>query len=94
MKVTDIELIEHCIDGSLMKNLFLDESIDEGLIHKLGETGKLDYYPNFPRPFFKIEREGYYIIKGVLNNNSIRVILDGKRHEEAQNELIDFINNI
>jgi hypothetical protein len=54
MKLINIKKLEDCIDGSMIFMYSFNEKIDETLMKKLGEKGNLQYYPEFPRPFFKL----------------------------------------
>lgn len=85
MKVTGIIDIEDCLDGSFIKEILLDNPVTPGLIHHLGQMGSLQYFPHFPRPFFRVDGKGI-MFKGIEGNNTIRITLfDKERLPELQN---------
>lgn len=52
MKLVEIKKLEDCFDGSIIFEYSFDENVEETFMKMLGQTGKLDYYPDFRRPFF------------------------------------------
>ena len=75
MKVVETRHMEDCFDGSLIKEILLAEKIIREQIFTLGEGGYIQYFPDFPRPFYKIRISGLYDIKGIEGNNTMRVHL-------------------
>ena len=73
MKILETKLVEECLDGVVIKEALLDEPIDEGFIRNLEDLGKLEYFPHFPKPFFRVRKSGKFIIKGVQGNNTCQV---------------------
>lgn len=71
--VTAIRHIEDCLDGGSIREFELDAPLDEPLMQRMADKGTLRYYPDFPRPYFRIERRGAYTIQGVLGNRTLRV---------------------
>jgi hypothetical protein len=88
MKVVEIRHVEDCFDGSLIKELLLSHAISQDLIFSLGKGGKVQYFPHFARPFFKIRVAGVYDIKGIEGNMSMRIHLKNP----GEYSLDDFIN--
>ena len=74
MELINIKKIEDCFDGSVIFEYFFNEEIKEKFMKKLSEKGKLDYYPEFPRPFFKIITSDGLQIKGIIGDASLQVI--------------------
>jgi hypothetical protein len=74
MELTDIKKVEDCFDGSVIFEYFFDLEIKEEFMKSLGETGRLDYYPDFLRPFFKIITSDGLQIKGIVGDKSFQVI--------------------
>ncbi|BDS15064.1 hypothetical protein [Aureispira anguillae] len=75
MTVIQIKHIEDCFDGSSVKELLLSEAISSDLIHALGKTGDLQYFPHFARPFFKIRLHKKLDVKGIEGNDTLRIRL-------------------
>jgi len=88
MKIIDVKHIEDCFDGSFIKELLFDESISESFIKSIGKFGKLSYFKDFARPFYKIVFRDNFYIKGVEGNNTARVLLQAPSDMEYLNELI------
>lgn len=89
MKVLNVNDIEDCVDGSFIKEIVLDREVAKDFILYLGKMGRMQYFPDFSRPFFKISAGGM-ALKGVQGNKTIRVILFEKEKLEF---LKDLINN-
>jgi hypothetical protein len=75
MKILKVEHFEDCIEGAGKKELVTDEEITQEFIQYLGQFGKTKYFPTFAKPFFKLEVEGEFILKGVEGNKSVQLIL-------------------
>lgn len=74
MELTDIKKIEDCFDGSVIFEYYFDREIKEEFMQRLGGTGRLNYYPDFLRPFFKIITSDGLQIKGIVGDKSFQVI--------------------
>lgn len=75
MKVTAIQNVEDCFDGSQIKEIYLESAMTEKFIHQLGAGLRFEYFAEFPRPFFRIISPQFQI-KGVLNGHSLRAIFN------------------
>jgi len=88
LKISEIIHIEDCFDGSYIKEILFDNIITKEFINYIARTGELNYYPNFSRPFFRIQLGSFTNIKGVEGNKTIRVLL---KNSEALEKLIKHI---
>ncbi|MEO1172246.1 MAG: hypothetical protein AAFX94_09355 [Myxococcota bacterium] len=68
-----IEFVEDCLDSTKVRQAHLAVPLDENTMRKLAEDSKLQYFPHFPRPYFRIERRRRWVIQGVIGNRSFRV---------------------
>lgn len=93
MKVIQQRKIEDCLDGSFIREFEFDQEISREFIDKLGQGHALEYFPKFPRPFFRIEKKNEYQIKGVLSNVTIKVIFYRHCSTRDVEKLIQLINN-
>lgn len=82
MKITCREKIEDCFDGSSVFEFFFEECWRRESIIALRILGEVDYFPDFPRPFFRVKKKGGLQIKGVEGERSCRVIFPSKNKEE------------
>lgn len=75
--------MEDCFDGSMIYQITLMNDVDDALIAFLRRQGALDYYPDFPKPLFRIDIKGLCHMTGYLGSPDIRVVL--YRENPAQN---------
>jgi hypothetical protein len=92
MKDFESRKVEDCFDGSRVYEYRLTQStIDEAFIKSLATLGQLEYFPKFPRPFFRVRSQDGLQLKGVQNEQTFQVILPGKeqqkRRKQFENEL-------
>lgn len=84
MKLVNIKKLEDCIDGSMIFMYSFNEKIDETLMKKLGEKGKLEYFPDFPRPFFKIITTDGVQVKGIIGDDNFEVVFPRTNKQERK----------
>ncbi len=82
MQVINVKDLEDCLDSELSHEIFFISPITKKFIYYLGEEGELDYYADFPKPFFKILALGKYIIQGIEGSTVAKVILEKKNPKE------------
>ncbi len=88
--IVTIRDIEDCLDGSYIKELQLSHEITEAFIKALGSIGDLQYFPHFPRPFFRVDAKGV-MFKGIQSNDTIRVVIwEQEKFEVLQNKILAF----
>lgn len=74
MTVVDVRDIEDCFDGFFVKEVLFSEPITREAIYHLGQGADLQYFPDFPRPFFRVDRPDF-VLQGVEGNRTARVTL-------------------
>ena len=74
MKITKIEKLKDCLGGKYINKFFLSEVTNETFIRSLSKYGKLNYYRDFPRPFYKLMLDKGGSIKGVEGENTLHVM--------------------
>ena len=84
MKLVNIKKLEDCIDGSMIFMYSFNEKIHETLMKKLGKKGKLQYFPGFARPFFKIITADGVQVKGIIGDDNIEVVFPRTDKEERK----------
>ena len=94
MKIVNIKDLEDCFDGTFIKELLFDEAVTKDFIQNLEKAGKLEYYPTFPKPFYKLDVPGKYILKGVEGHKTARIILNRKNIQEGLAHIECFIKNL
>jgi len=88
MKLIEVRKVEDCFDGGLRLEYRFDGEIAEPLMRGLATGARLDYFPDFPKPFFKIIRRDGVQIKGILGTADIEVFLPRLQKEEM-NRIFD-----
>jgi hypothetical protein len=73
MKLIDVQKVEDCFDGGSRLEYRFAGEIAESFMRHLAANSRLDFYPDFPRPFFKIFQEDGLQIKGILGGSDIEV---------------------
>jgi hypothetical protein len=72
--VLECKQIEDCLDGSSIYSYTLSAAWTRAAIRALGELGRLEYFADFPRPFFRVIGAEGLVIKGVEGETSCRVV--------------------
>jgi hypothetical protein len=82
VRIIDVRSSENCLDGTQVKELFLDSQIDETFVSYLGILGPMNYYKSFQRPFFRLNTSTGLIVKGVIGENKLTVLITGPDSKE------------
>jgi hypothetical protein len=87
MRITSIERLEDCFDGSRVFRYEFDEPWTRPAILLLAALGALDYFPDFPRPFYRLRGAGGLQMKGVEGMRHCRLIVSPGHHDRFRLEL-------
>jgi len=87
MRVLAAHKVEDCFDGSAVFDYELSEPWTDGLIRALASLGTLDYFPQFPRPFFRVKTDRGIFMKGLAGASRCRVILPRTNQPQIQRHL-------
>lgn len=74
MNILSMKKLDDCFDGSMIWEIELDEKITEEWIYGLSGKGKLEYFKDFPRRFFRVFLPDGSQAKGVLDEDSFTFI--------------------
>ncbi|MBN1292968.1 MAG: hypothetical protein JXB48_14095 [Candidatus Latescibacteria bacterium] len=94
MKICNKIKVEDCFDGSSVFEYFFNSAWSKNEIYSLECMGHLEYFPEFPRPFFRVIQKGGLQIKGVEGDTKCRVILPKKNREKTEILLENTFSNI
>lgn len=83
----DLRELESCLNSSEAMEVGLDEPVDESLIHRLGREGALQFFPHFPRPYFRVDHSSAWVVQGIVGSAKIRIQLFGHNRAEALERL-------
>ncbi len=86
MKILEVKKVEDCFDGSTIYGYSFDEKWTRETIFQLKAMGELDYFPDFPRPFFRVRGKDGLQIKGVEGEDNCRAIYPQKQKEVRKQE--------
>jgi len=87
MRVVGSQVLENCLDRSVVKELQLSEPVGEAVMRRMARHGKLQFFPDFPRPYFRIDRSRAYVVQGVFGNTSVRVTFSPLADADAEEQL-------
>ncbi len=91
MNIASVKKVEDCFDGGSVFSYEMDEEVTEASIKRLGVLGRLDYFPHFPRPFYRLITDDGLQIKGVEGERDFQVIFPRKEKEKIKEEFERFI---
>ena len=83
MRLVSTEELEGCFDGGGTFVLAFDAPWSREAILRLERLGAVDYFPEFPRPFFRVRCACGAHIRGVEGDRACRVTLPLTGSHEA-----------
>ena len=83
--------VEDCFDGSRVYRYWLDDVWTETAILRLRALGDLDYFPNFPKPFFRLVGRDGVQVKGVGGENSCRAVFPREEQDRLREAFERFL---
>ena len=93
MRTLNIEKLEDCFDGSSVFRYHTEQPWTENAIAGLAELGALDYFRDFPRPYFRVRGEGGLEVKGLEGECSCRVTLPRTGREKLRQRWEKFLQD-
>lgn len=73
MTIVKIIKLEDCFDGSFVYRYEFSGAVDESVMKAMAEGEKLQYFPSFSKPFYKIFASDGLQIKGIVGEDNIEV---------------------
>ena len=86
MRLLEAKKKEDCLDGSMIYLYQFDEPMEEGFMYALAKGNKLQYFPGFSRPFFKIIHILGLQIKGILGDKHFEVVYPITQREQKKRQ--------
>jgi hypothetical protein len=86
-EVLQIRHLQVCLDSSIVVEVELDQTLDEACMRRIAAADRLEYFPDFPRPLFRIMRRGVWAIQGILGTVKLRVTYLPDATDSAESEL-------
>jgi hypothetical protein len=90
MKIDGARKAEDCFDDGQSFRYWLESRLSREDIETLGQFGTLDYYPDFPRPFFRVIADNGAQIKGVQDELSFLVVYPKGQVDKVKEEFERF----
>lgn len=87
VRVVGSQVLENCLDRSVVKEIHLSAPVDETVMRRMARCGKLQYFPDFPRPYFRIDHSRTCVVQGVFGNTSVRVTFSPLAGADADEKL-------
>ncbi len=94
MRIVQVKKVEDCFDGSSVYRYWFDTPWTRDAIMGLKALGDLEYFADFPRPFFRVCGHRGLHVKGVEGEDNCQAIFPKQGKEEIQNEFGDLIRTI
>lgn len=92
-RLLDLRELESCLSHTEAKEISLDEPVSVELMHRLASEGRLQYFPHFPRPYFRIDHPTAWLIQGIVGKPTLRIQLFGDHRAAALERLRALIEN-
>ena len=73
VRVKKIKPMKSCTGKVLHTEMILSAPFDAALVDRLSRGGQAMIYADLPKPLFRIEKNGHYVIQGVLGSDTCRV---------------------
>ncbi len=92
MKIVAVREVEDCFDNTVSRDVVFDQPTDLEFIVSLGSLGRLRYYHNLARPFWRLQVEDLFSLKGIQRNNVARLVFKKGHYAESIEMLVDAVN--
>jgi len=92
MKIVAVREVDDCFDNTVSRDVVFDQPTDLEFIVSLGKIGRLRYYHNLAKPFWRLQVEGLFSLKGIQRNNVARLVFMKGHYAESIEMLVDAVN--
>jgi len=86
MRVVESRKLEDCFDGSSVHWYRFDCPWTQAGILELKSLGKIEYFADFPRPFFRLRTDRGMFVQGICGEHTCRVILPREGNHEVRRD--------
>jgi hypothetical protein len=93
MRILALKHVEDCFNDSAVFRLEFDTPWTEAGIQRLTALGRLEYFSQFPRPFFRLRGADGLVIKGVLGETTCRMTLLKEQQEAVEARLFEHFSS-
>jgi len=92
-RIVSIRELDDCVDSAVVKEFTIAPVVDERLMRAMVDGGELQYFPNFPRPYFRIDKQRAYVIQGVVGNDHFRVTFSPSGDADVERRLCALVES-
>lgn len=89
MKIVSIKKVEDCFDGTSVYGYEFDDLWSRELIMDLQSLGEIDYYPDFPKPLFRLRGKNGMQVKGIEGEHTCKAIFPREGRDAVKKEFED-----
>jgi hypothetical protein len=93
VKIASAVEVERCLDGTSVMDVTFEFPVTKELIDAMRNIGSVQYYGDFPRPFYTLEVPAAFSLRGVEGSPSVRMITSGSE-KQALARLTSFLAGI
>ena len=86
MRVVESRKLEDCFDGSSVRLYRFDGPWTPAGIVGLKPLGKVEYFADLPRPFFRLRTPRGMFVQGICGEDTCRVILPGEGNYDVRRD--------
>ncbi len=92
MKIVAVREVEDCFDNTVSRDVVFDRPTDLEFIVSLGRIGRLRYHHSLARPFWRLQVDGLFTLKGIQRNNVARLVFKKGHYAESIEMLVNAVN--
>ncbi len=92
-RIAKVEKLEDCFDGSSIFQYWFEQTWEPDTIHGLKGLGQLEYFPQFPQPFFRVITTQGLQIKGVQGQDHCRAIFPHTNKDQVKADFEAFLEH-
>jgi hypothetical protein len=91
VRVVAVRPLESCLDSVAAREVTLDGPLDEATMRHLACEAGLQYFPHFPRPYFRIDKPRRWVLQGILGDTTFRATFSPDAGQTAEAELVALV---
>ena len=93
MRILKVAKVEDCFDGSAVYRYEFESAWTRKAILRLREFGEVQYFPDFPKPYFRVHQPEGVILQGLEGDSCCRVALPRHQRDELRRNWEDFVTD-
>jgi len=94
MRITGTTPVQDCVDGTSVVTYWFDRVWTPEAIRRLEDLGAVEYFTDYPRPFFRVLCPSGLRIRGVDGEDNCQVVLPRLGRNEAREEFERWLDRL